>query len=310
MAVSTGESGRSVAPIHPGAMPSRSSSPNQQHTDLLARELPLELAFLAAEGFSPDSLLSAASSAPDAVGPVDQLLNEGKITEETYYRALANHLGCQYYCGDPPLARTFDAVKGLRCGVAPFESRSAGPRMVVAPRAEFVSRLIEATQSGGIRSGSFALTSPQRFASLVRAYHSQELLDVALSRLPTSLTARAGMSGLQIAAIGAISILALVLCIADFGALQAVSSAILWLMFSSSVVLRSMAAIASGQGTHPPDLSDDDLPTYTVVIALYRESSVVEHLVKALDAFDYPALGSKLTKPSVSAHKHMFMLAY
>ena len=96
------------------------------------------------------------------------------------------------------------------------------------------------------------------------------------------------MSGLQIAAIGAISILALVLCIADFGTLQAVSSAILWLMFSSSVILRSMAAIASGQGTHPSDLSDDDLPTYTVVIALYRESSVVEHLVKALDAFDYP----------------------
>jgi glycosyltransferase XagB len=92
------------------------------------------------------------------------------------------------------------------------------------------------------------------------------------------------MSGLQIAAVGAISTLALVLSIANFGALQAVSSAILWLMFSSSVILRSMAAIATVPGTHPSDLSDDDLPTYTVVVALYRESSVVEHLVKAIDS--------------------------
>jgi hypothetical protein len=108
----TAESGRSVAPTRPRAMSPRPASPSQQHADLLARELPLELGFLAVEGFSPDSLLNAVSLAPDAVEPVDQLLNEGKINEEIYYRALANYLGCQYYCGDPPLARTFDPVKG------------------------------------------------------------------------------------------------------------------------------------------------------------------------------------------------------
>jgi hypothetical protein len=127
------------------------------------------LAFFAAEGFAPEPLLNAVSAAPRAVRPVDQLLSEGKVTEEAYYRALASHPGCQYYCGEPPLARAFDAVKGLRCGLAPLEPRSAGPRIVVAPRAQFVPQLIDATLSGAIRSGSFALTSPQRFASLVRA---------------------------------------------------------------------------------------------------------------------------------------------
>jgi cellulose synthase/poly-beta-1,6-N-acetylglucosamine synthase-like glycosyltransferase len=160
--------------------------------------------------------------------------------------------------------------------------------MVVAPRAQFVPRLIEATHSGAIRSASFALTSPQRFASLVRAYHSSELLDVALGRLPKSLTAREGMSGLQIATVGAAATLAFILGIADFGALQAVSSAILWLVFSCSVMLRSMAAVASGRETPASDLSDHQLPTYTVVIALYCESSVVEDLVRAIDSFDYP----------------------
>jgi hypothetical protein len=80
--------------------------------------------------------------------------------------------------------------------------RAAGPRIVVAPPAQFVPRLIEATRSGSIRSGSFALASPQRFASLVRAYRGPDLLDVALDRPPASLTARKGMTGFQTAAVG------------------------------------------------------------------------------------------------------------
>ncbi len=129
--------------------------PTHEEADLVARVLPPELDFLAVEGFSPEPLINAVVSASKAVLPVDQLLSEGKLTEEIYYRALANHLGCQYYCGDPPLGRAFDAVKALRCGVAPLEWRSPGPRMVIAPRAQFVAGLIEATASGAIRSGSF-----------------------------------------------------------------------------------------------------------------------------------------------------------
>ena len=246
------------------------------------------LAFLAAEGFSSEPLLNAVSAAPKTVPPVDQLLSEGKITEEAYYRALASHLGCQYYSGSPPFARAFDAVKGLRCGVAPLEARGAGPRMVIAPRARYVPRLIEATRSGTIRSGSFAVTSPQRFASLVSARHGADLLDVALGRLPWSLTAREGMTAFQVGAAGALAALALVLGVADFNALQAVSTAILWFIFSATVTLRSMAAVASGQAVYPPELTDDELPNYTVVVALYREAGIVEDLVKAIDAFDYP----------------------
>ena len=225
-------------------LPVRGSLLSHEQTGFVAHVLPPELAFLTAEGFSPEPLLNALVAVPKAVSPVDQLFSEGKLTEEVYYRALASHLGCQYYCGDPPLATTVDAVKGLRCGVALIEPRDVGPRMVIAPRAQLVPRLIEATLSGTIRSGSFALASPQRFASLVRAYCGADLLDVALDRLPTSLTARDGMTGLQIAAVGAVAILALVLGIADLAALAAVSSAILWLIFSASVMLRSMAAVA------------------------------------------------------------------
>ena len=262
--------------------------PDKGQADLVARELPLELAFLAGEDRSPELMEEGVGATPGAVWPLVRLLSEGKIIEEAYYRALAAYLGCEYYSGDPPLAGSFDAVKGLRCGVGPLEARTARAQIVVAPHAQFVPRLIEATRSGSIRSGSFALASPQRFASLVRAYRGPDLLNVALDRLPASLTAKEGMTGLQIAAVGTIAILAFFLGVADFEVLLTLSSAALWLIFSASVVLRSMAAIANGPEVLPSKVTDDDLPTYTVVVALYREAGVVEDLVKAIDALDYP----------------------
>ena len=48
-----------------------------------------------------------------------------------------------------------------------------------------------------------------------------------------------------------------------------------------------MAAVANGATVRPPLLTDDELPVYTVVAALYRETEVIENLVKAFDAFDY-----------------------
>jgi glycosyltransferase XagB len=269
-------------------LPVRIAQSGSSRVDVVAPELPPELAFLAAEGSSPEQLSSFVGTASKTVASLDQLLSEGSVSEEVYYRALAKHLGCQYYRGEPPLARSFDPVKGLRCGVAPLEWWRPGPRIVIAPRAENVRRLIEAVLSGTIRSGSFAITSPHRFASLVRAHHGADLLNVALGRLPSNLTARKGMTALQVAALGMVAFLVFFIGLTNFDTLEAVSSAAFWLMFSASVTLRSMATVASQPETHPQELADDELPVYTVVVALYREAGVVEDLVKAIDAFDYP----------------------
>lgn len=277
------------APFIGGRRPfGRASLRAHERGDRTGPGLPPELAFLPAAGFSSEQLLDAVGAAPKAIRPVDALLSEGIIREEAYYRALAKHLGCQYYRGEPPFAGSFDAIKGLRCGVAPLDSRGEGPRAVIAPRAQSVPLLIEATQSGRIRSGSFALTSPQRFAGLVRAHHGEAILDATLGRLPDRLAARRGMTGLQIAAVGAVAAAACFLGVARFDVLQAVAFAALWLTFSAAIVLRSMAAIASNAEVPAPTLTDDELPAYTVVVALYQETDVVQDLVNAIDAFDYP----------------------
>src|SRR5271156_1464703 len=101
---------------------------------------------------------------------------------------------------NPPFALNFDPIKSLRCGVAPLDSNDRIPRAVIAPRAQSAPLLIEATGSGRIRSGSFAVTSPQRFASLVRAHRAEAILGDALGRLPAPLSASKSLTAAQFCA--------------------------------------------------------------------------------------------------------------
>jgi cellulose synthase/poly-beta-1,6-N-acetylglucosamine synthase-like glycosyltransferase len=96
------------------------------------------------------------------------------------------------------------------------------------------------------------------------------------------------MTNSQVAVLGVVAIAACALGVARFDVFQTVMSAGLWLAFSASVLLRSITAIASNTETRPSLLGDDELPVYTVVAALYRETSVVQALVKSIDALDYP----------------------
>ncbi len=257
-------------------------------TEPLAPALPLELDFLSGQGGLRTRFRIALEAAPAGVEPLDALLNEGLLEEETYYRALARRLGCVYYSGELPFAAHFDPVKSLRSGVAPLAGLAQGARAVIAPRARSVSRLIETTLSGRLQSRSFALASPQRLAALVRMQRGEAILAGALGRLPEALSARRRLSGSQTATALVIALSAVALGAANLPVLIASLFAALWLMFLGAVALRSVACVADGSTPKPALLSDDELPVYTVIAAIYREPEIIGDLVKALDALDYP----------------------
>jgi cellulose synthase/poly-beta-1,6-N-acetylglucosamine synthase-like glycosyltransferase len=59
--------------------------------------------------------------------------------------------------------------------------------------------------------------------------------------------------------------------------------------FLAFIGLRLAGSLISPQRmTGSPRISDDRLPIYTVIAALYREAASVAALIKAIDAFDYP----------------------
>ena len=222
------------------------------------------------------------------MSPLQAVLAAGVIDEERYYRALAERLGCSYYLGSPRFAENFDAVRGLRCGVAPLAGPRSAPRAVIAPGPALAPRLIEMTRSGRLRPESFAVTSPKRFAALIRAQRSGDVLENALSRLPADLSAKSGLTRAQVAFLGLTPILAAAVGAISPQALSLIMSAALWVVFLASITLRSLAAVANPGERSPRLLRDHELPTYTVVAALYRETDVVRQLVDALNALDYP----------------------
>src|SRR5271157_626582 len=155
--------------------------------------LPPELEIVANAGVPLEQLMAALAAAPADVSPLQALLAAGVIGEEPYYQALAKKLGCAYYLGSPHLAEDFNTARGLRCGVAPLAaSHGRNARAVIAPRAADTSRLIEMASSGRLHPESFAVTSPQRFAALVRAQRPRDVLENALARMPGVLSARTG----------------------------------------------------------------------------------------------------------------------
>ena len=262
--------------------------------DKAARSLPPELAFLLQEGVAPDTLHDALSAAPRGVLPLEAVLASGVIDEEGYYAALARRLGAPYYRGAPSFAPTLDPGKSLRCGVAPLASGPGEPRAVIAPDGLSTARLIEAVSAGRLSGESFAVVAPRRLAAMLRMRAADAILSDALGRLPDSLSARRGMNRAQVAVVGLAVAAAALVGVADLPALVAAISLALWAFFLATILLRSIAAVADNAAPRIRLLTDDEAPIYTVVAAVYREAAVIENLIQAFEAFDYPALGSKL----------------
>lgn len=101
----------------------------------------------------------------------------------------------------------------------------------------------------------------------------------------------AGHLPLRRFAIGSISLSALVcFCLLAGGGLKLTASIILVFFFGGAMVLR-FAALMSGLRRSQPstvELDDAQLPTYTILIPLFREETVILNLVEALDRLHYP----------------------
>ncbi len=252
--------------------------------------LPREIAFLADYG-APLDRLARASAIAEALGeaPDVVLLGEGLAQEEFFYRALADWLGLAYHVGGAPLDRGVSAERAINSGLA-YLSRLGPCRAIVAPRGAALRLLIEAAERGDGLSG-LAITSPRRLGALVRVERAGEIAARAAGRLETidpALSAHGEMRPAQTLLAAGFGLGLIGLAAAAPWAERALSSTLLWLLFSATIALRSAAAVAADASRPSPALDDAALPTYTVVVAMYREAAVLPKLVAGLDALDYP----------------------
>jgi cellulose synthase/poly-beta-1,6-N-acetylglucosamine synthase-like glycosyltransferase len=252
---------------------------------------PREIAFLAQSGASAQMLARAAEIAREVGVSADAaLLGEGLVQEEAFYRALADELGAPFHTGPAALDLTASPSRAIRAGLVFLSPLAAPYRAIAAPRGEALRLLLEAVEGGRPVEG-LAITSPRRLGALVRVECGREIAaraSDALERFDPALCARGEMRPAQTLAAGAFGLGLVALAWTAPGVERAVSSALLWALFTSAIFLRIAAAIAADATSPAPALSDADLPTYTVLVAMYREGAVIPKLIAGLERLDYP----------------------
>ncbi|MBO3758459.1 glycosyltransferase [Ciceribacter sp. L1K22] len=248
-------------------------------------------------GFSKPAIAAAADNAARRGTTIEQeLLATGWIREEAYYAALARLAGLPFVDAlDPEAVMDVEGMDVLlqRPTMLRVYDRRRAPSVAIIPQAGRMENLLDSIAAMPTLSKSLVVTTPSAMRAAVwKAGETRRALNVSASlfeRQPR-FSARIVMTGLQGFVLGAASAGA-GLGLALFGgpvllALHASVSS----FYLAALALRGGALLYAIRELLPIDrhTPDEDLPVYTVIVALYREAPVAAQLLKALDRLDWP----------------------
>jgi cellulose synthase/poly-beta-1,6-N-acetylglucosamine synthase-like glycosyltransferase len=244
----------------------------------------------------PDLIAKAERHAATAgVGADRVLITWGVISEETYVTALAASLDLVF----EPLFNTSRQhcplpddrlIEAANTGMVPLSDRN-GVKFVVAPRLVDSRRLVAVARSGAEMGRRIRITSTARLHGFVARHSAHDIERRAIDELRTQHPElSAGVSGPRRKSILLCIALLAAAAISVPGALMTGFEIVLGAVFLAWTGLRLLGLLSERfLRRQPRTFSDDCLPTYSIVIALYREAAAVPDLVAALRAFDYPA---------------------
>ena len=259
-------------------------------------DLPPELAFLVDEGVGAARLRRVAASASIAGVSGEAALLASGVSDETYYRLLARHLGVPYL--EEPLPLLLDRADcgaASAAGAARLAPNQRRLHLVLAPRGEALRRLLADHGAGDIARYDFAVSTPRRLDALLRRHDRAGFTGRAASGLAdwnAALSARGGATRHQ-QAIGLVAAVAVLIAFMRVPAAAGLAvSLLVALLFTAAVAHRLVAVAASRppavRATPKERQPDRDLPVYTVIVPLFREARVLPQLVRNIDALDYP----------------------
>lgn len=258
--------------------------------------IPPDFAFLCRHGVTSGALAAAGQWARHWQVPVaDAILALQLIPEDAFYRALAQELDIAYLPDDARIvdkARDGDALdETLAARTLPLAPNPHGLVHAVAPDGPAVDMLLRHRHA--FPCAGVALVSPSRLSALARHRFRREIADAAagMTAQEPDLSYRGGPARWHMAALRALFAAAAVwgffapLALLYFFMLLA---GIVFLAMSLLRLVCLMQPPPLPPGGHVRALSDAELPVYTVIVPLFRETRVVPQLLHALTAIDYP----------------------
>ncbi len=243
------------------------------------------VSFLAAQGIDPGTLERASRQAR-RLGVSDDaaLLAQRAIGEDDFYRALARHLGMAFMSRDARIAPGTDIAAASAGGAARLSRWPGAPRWILAPRGRAIREL--AAQGNATDA---VITSPRRLDQFLRDSSGARIADDAASTLPDDACARRSPATQFWLAFTVLAACCGLLAWLSPHLLGASVALILWFVFLAACLQRIIAFTASFTPARiPRALPDAALPTYTIVVALYREARMAGEIVTALENIDYP----------------------
>lgn len=225
--------------------------------------------------------------------PRDLAICEGHLDEAAVLADLAHSLGVPFSATPPPPepGKSLERMIALRyytaCDDTGAECRVIAPNMALAS--------LLARQHAAGRLPAVTLTTHQAFIDAILLTRGTDIARQAATGLPAPLSARAGDSSapgksrIGLLAAVTVGLAATGLIVAFPLPMAVVPPLILAPIFLLAALAVLTAAVESLRtGVSPPRLALGDLPRYSVLVPLYRESNIVVDLVGHLAAIEYP----------------------
>jgi glycosyltransferase XagB len=251
---------------------------------------PPEIAFLIRHGVSEATLEAIASMPPpidhSSPGYDEIAIRNGFVTEDCYYRALAAEKQLPFVTelGDLELSVKSQCLRSLL-----VMANKKGMRAVAAPTRRRLSYIVNCNSE---KLSGLVITTPTRLKAEVRRLLRPRTIITAAHSVTLSHPGQSASEGLADWHIGVLLIVTPFLSFSltmDALSTAATVGMVLLPFFILSILLR-LAASTQLRSPHiqPIPLLYQALPTYTVIVPLFRETRIVKQLVASLSALDYP----------------------
>jgi glycosyltransferase XagB len=246
----------------------------------------------------PQPIIAAAEQRARQIGLGAErvLICADAITEDGYLAALASSLGTIFHSLDEtprsacPLSDN-ELIQAASAGLMPLYC-DGRLTWIISPRNLTARRLADPRLRPPKWLQPFRLTSSRQLQRFVMRHTRRTLGERATDGLRRThpLFSNAPRKKGWRSALAFVLIVLIDICLGLKPAMTiGLFGTMLCLVFLATAALRLWSAfIAKAPAKRLRAIDDRTLPTYTVICALYREAAVVDNLVAAIRAFDYP----------------------
>jgi cellulose synthase/poly-beta-1,6-N-acetylglucosamine synthase-like glycosyltransferase len=230
------------------------------------------------------------------VGADRVLIAAGVLSEENYLRALADALGVAFepLDGVPRALCPLNderLIESAAAGILPLLGDD-GLSLVVAPRGVAARRIAGWIADNSALTRRFRFTSAERLNRFVLRHGGKAIATRAAGKLTQAwpvLSAAPPRWRAHIVSAAVAAMMVLAAAVMAPAGTMLIFDVTLASVFMAWIGLRFSVAFADRPASNTlPELTDDALPVYTVIAALYREAASVDGLLAAIERLDYP----------------------